>query len=108
IEASGVACEVRTADGRPADEILRVAREVGAGLIVLGHHQPPAENASGAERLRHRWLGSTPARVVRESSCPVLVAEAEAAEPGAGRGFASEGPWLVAMDFSEPARAALK
>src|SRR5690606_36311582 len=32
----------------------------------------------------------------------------DAAEAGAGRGFASEGPWLVAMDFSEPARAALK
>lgn len=51
--------------GRPADEILDLAREVGADLVFVGSH-----SLTGLERL---VLGSVSARVVREAHCPVMV-----------------------------------
>jgi nucleotide-binding universal stress UspA family protein len=50
--------------GRPHDEILRLAEEQGAELLVIGSHGPRA-----FERM---FVGSTAARVVREAPCPVL------------------------------------
>jgi nucleotide-binding universal stress UspA family protein len=55
--------------GRPAEEILRLAAEVGADLIFIGSH-----GKVGLERL---LLGSTCERVVREAHCPVMVARAK-------------------------------
>jgi nucleotide-binding universal stress UspA family protein len=55
--------------GKPAEEILDVAREVGADLIVIGSH-----GNTGIERV---LLGSVSERVVREARCPVLVARAK-------------------------------
>jgi nucleotide-binding universal stress UspA family protein len=52
--------------GRPADEILQLAREVGADLIIVG-----SRGLKGAERL---VLGSVSERVVREAGCTVEVA----------------------------------
>ena len=52
--------------GKPADEILSVARDVGADLIIVG-----TRGATGLER----WiLGSVAEAVVREASCTVEVA----------------------------------
>jgi len=51
--------------GKPADEILRVARELGAQLIVIGSH--------GRDAVGHLLLGSVAERVVRNASCPVVV-----------------------------------
>jgi nucleotide-binding universal stress UspA family protein len=57
---------VHTRIGRAADEILAVAREIGADLIYVGSH-----GKLGVER----WvLGSVSERIVREAGCPVLVA----------------------------------
>ena len=52
--------------GKPVPEILRLAEEVGADLIVVGSH--------GHLGLRRLLLGSTSERVVREAGCPVMVA----------------------------------
>ena len=51
---------------KPADEILRLAGEVGAELIVIGSH-----GLTGLERL---LLGSTSEKIVREAGCSVEVA----------------------------------
>jgi nucleotide-binding universal stress UspA family protein len=55
----------RVVVGKPAQEILRVAKEVGAELIVMGSH-----GRSGARKL---FFGSTTERVLRETTVPVLV-----------------------------------
>ncbi|WP_440991628.1 universal stress protein [Haloarchaeobius baliensis] len=58
--------------GRPVDEILATADEVGADVIVLGR--------TGRSGLADRILGSTADRVVRRSALPVLLIP----EAGAG------------------------
>lgn len=52
--------------GRAADEILGVARDVGADLIIVG-----SKGLTGLERL---VLGSVAEHVVREAKCTVEVA----------------------------------
>jgi nucleotide-binding universal stress UspA family protein len=51
--------------GHPADEILRLAGEVGADLVLVGSH-----GRTGIDRLR---LGSVSEKVAREAKCPVMV-----------------------------------
>lgn len=51
--------------GKPAEEILAVARDVGADLIFIGSH-----GLTGVERF---LIGSVSERVVREAKCPVMV-----------------------------------
>jgi nucleotide-binding universal stress UspA family protein len=67
--ASEVQFFVHARIGRPAEEILALARDVGADLIFIGSH-----GKVGLERL---LLGSTCERVVREAHCPVMVARAK-------------------------------
>jgi nucleotide-binding universal stress UspA family protein len=52
--------------GHAADEILNLAREVGADLVIVG-----SKGLTGVERL---VLGSIAERVVREAGCTVEVA----------------------------------
>ncbi len=58
-------CEYETALGKPAVEILRVARERSCDLIVMSSH-----GLTGARKL---FFGSTTQRVLRETNVPVLV-----------------------------------
>ena len=55
----------RLAMGRPADEIIRVAKDVNADLIVIG------VTSRGA--IGRQFIASTAARIVRRAQCPVLV-----------------------------------
>ena len=55
--------------GSPAGAILAQAREVGAGLIVVGSH--------GRSNLGGLLLGSVAHKVIQLSSCPVLVVRDE-------------------------------
>lgn len=55
--------------GRPADVVLRVAEEIGAGLIVLG--------SRGRGPVRRVLLGSVSEGVVHHAGCPVLVVRGE-------------------------------
>lgn len=52
------------ASGIPYREIIRKARECGAGLIVIGTH--------GRTGVEHVIFGSTAEKVVRNAPCPVF------------------------------------
>ena len=58
-------CEYDVAIGKPAVEILRVARERSCDLIVMSSH--------GLTGARKFFFGSTTERVLRETTVPVLV-----------------------------------
>lgn len=52
--------------GEPAAEILGLAEEVGADLIIVGSH--------GRHGVQRMVLGSVSEQVVRDARCPVIVA----------------------------------
>jgi nucleotide-binding universal stress UspA family protein len=60
--------DVRVEAGEPTGEIVRVATEGGAGLVVLGAH-----GRGLAERM---FVGSTAQQVVRQATFPVLTVRA--------------------------------
>jgi nucleotide-binding universal stress UspA family protein len=51
--------------GRKDQEIVRLAEEIGAGLIVIG--------SRGRGGVRRALMGSVSDSVVRHAHCPVLV-----------------------------------
>ena len=57
--------EIDVPHGVPADEILRIAREFDADLIVIGRY--------GIGRMLPAFLGSVVGSVVQGADCPVLV-----------------------------------
>lgn len=61
---AGVTARVVLRTGVPADEIVRLADEEQAAMIVIG-----TQGRSGLERM---MLGSVADRVIRAASCPVL------------------------------------
>ncbi len=70
LKAAGLRTRAHVASGKPGTEILRVADEEHADLIVLG------VRGRGAVDL---WVfGSTASRVVRHARCPVLTVGARA------------------------------
>lgn len=60
----GVTVVEKVVQGKPAAEIIRVAREDTIDVIVLGTH--------GKGVLDHALFGSTTEKVVRKAPCPVL------------------------------------
>jgi nucleotide-binding universal stress UspA family protein len=62
---------VHIAVGKPAEEILRVAREEKVDLIVMGTH--------GRTGVRHLLLGSVAEDVTRHAPCPVFTVRIEVA-----------------------------
>lgn len=79
--------EVRLEAGSAHTTVLEIAREIGAGLIVVG-------------RRAHRGvalLGGVAERIARHAGCPVLIA-------GASEG----GAVVVATDFSDPGMPAIR
>ncbi|MGD9601805.1 MAG: universal stress protein [Gammaproteobacteria bacterium] len=63
---AGLSVETRLGAGNPAEEIGRVAREVGADLIVVGHREQTA--------LARWWSGSVGLSLLAHAPCSVLVA----------------------------------
>ena len=61
------------AAGKPAPEVLRVARERKCDLIVMGTH--------GLTGVRRMFFGSTTERVLRETTVPVLLTPASEKGP---------------------------
>jgi nucleotide-binding universal stress UspA family protein len=77
-------CDVseRVETGSAWGEILRVAEEVGADLIVMGEHvHGPIGRA---------FFGSTSSHVVRQATCPVLVVREARKTPGREEAVAAE------------------
>lgn len=68
-DAEGCRIERRWVHGVPFPEIVRVAEELKADLIVIGTH--------GRGFLAHVLLGSVAEKVVRKSPCPVLTVRPE-------------------------------
>jgi universal stress protein A len=63
--AAGVPVEHIVVRGRPRQEIVAVAADWGADLIVLARH--------GSGGLRNAFMGSTSEAVLRHAPCPVVV-----------------------------------
>lgn len=61
----GVSVKTRIEEGHPVQNILEIAAECGADLIVTSTH--------GRTGLEHVLVGSTAEQVVRYAKCPVLV-----------------------------------
>ncbi len=66
---TGITPETMLRVGRAYDQIVEIAREANADLIVISTH--------GYTGLKHVLLGSTAERVVRHASCPVMVVRAQ-------------------------------
>ena len=64
-QTGGEVAEIHARLGRPDAEIVGLADELGAGLIVLG--------SRGLGPLRRALMGSVSDSVVRHAHCPVLV-----------------------------------
>ncbi len=68
-EARGKVAEAHLRMGRPDEQIVSVADEVGAGLLVVG--------SRGLGGLSRALMGSVSDSVVRHAHCPVLVVRKE-------------------------------
>lgn len=62
----GLAAQGALRNGSPAEEIIDTAREIGADLIVLGHHQRAA--------FTRWWRGSTEGSILSHAPCSVFIA----------------------------------
>ena len=65
VEANGVDVNTRLEEGHAVGEIMRLAKEGGYDLIVMG--------ARGISRIREIILGSVSESVLHHATCPVLV-----------------------------------
>src|SRR5215203_638162 len=96
-KAGGAVTESYLRVGEAANEIVELAEELGAGLVVLG--------SNGRGRMRRALLGSVSTSVLRHAHCSVLIAR--------GHGPNSEhayppGKIVVAVDGSEEASRAAR
>jgi nucleotide-binding universal stress UspA family protein len=72
LKRMGLAPEARLERGAPSDRITSVAKEVGADLVVVGHHKQGA---------LARWLnGSVTTDLSNSLSCSLLVGRLEVSE----------------------------
>ena len=67
--AGGTVAEAYVRLGRPAQEIVNLADEISAGLIVMG--------SRGLGGIRRALMGSVSDSVVRHAHCPVMVVRKE-------------------------------
>jgi len=67
---AGVPAETKVVTGIPSEDIIRVAQELPADLIIMGTH--------GRAGMSHLLLGSVAEKVVRRAPCPVLTVRQDA------------------------------
>jgi nucleotide-binding universal stress UspA family protein len=77
-EREGLEARTRYEIGFVGETILRIAREGGFDLIVMG--------TRGRRGLARTMMGSVAERVVRHASCPVLTVRARKGADGEARG----------------------
>ena len=90
-DRGGTVAETHTRRGRFADEILDLAEEMGAGLILMG--------SRGLGPVKRLLLGSVAEGVVQHAPCPVLVVRG-------GQGAWPPERVVIGDDDSEAAREA--
>ncbi|MCW5634545.1 MAG: universal stress protein [Rubrivivax sp.] len=61
----GVAVDAATRVGRPHEQVVAGAKQLGADLLVIGRH--------GSDSLAHAWLGGVAQKVIGLAEQPVLV-----------------------------------
>lgn len=71
LSGTGVSFSFHVRVGRPYAEIVSVAKEIGADLILMGAH--------GHHGFMANFIGSTALRVVGMSKCPVIIIPESAA-----------------------------
>ena len=64
-ESGGIVNEAHLREGKADEEIVELAEEIGAGLIVMG--------SRGRGRIRRALMGSVSESVVRHAHCPVTI-----------------------------------
>src|SRR5215208_58645 len=64
-QSGGTVKETHLREGRAEEEIVELAEEIGAGMIVIG--------SRGHGRLKRALLGSVSDAVVRHAHCPVTI-----------------------------------
>jgi nucleotide-binding universal stress UspA family protein len=64
-ESGGTVNERHLREGRADEEIVILAQEIGAGLIIMG--------SRGQGRIRRALMGSVSDSVVRHAHCPVTI-----------------------------------
>jgi nucleotide-binding universal stress UspA family protein len=96
---AGVAVEARVSEGRPTAEIVRVAKEIHADLVVMGTH-----GRTGFDRL---VLGSVTEKVLRQAPCPVLTVTSKTV-PVYRSGRPPFESVVCPIDFSEDSLRALE
>ena len=77
LRRAGLSVETRLAAGTPAEEIGKVAQDVRADLIVVGHRDQSA--------IARWWGGSVGASLLAHAPCSVLVAVAGHESAGIGK-----------------------
>ena len=95
-EAGGKVAEAHLRVGRSDEEIVRLAEEIGAGLVVMG--------SRGYGPLRRVLMGSVSDSVVRHAHCQVLVVRPR----GRQERDILDGRILLAVDGSKGASAAAR
>ena len=65
----GTVAQAHLRVGRPDEQIVALAEEIGAGLIVMG--------SRGLGGIRRLLMGSVSDSVVRHAHCPVLIVRAQ-------------------------------
>src|SRR5215210_4892214 len=70
--AGGAVAQAHLGVGAPNREIVELAEEIGAGLVVMG--------GGGGGGIRRALMGSISDSVVRHAHCPVLVVRKEKSE----------------------------
>jgi nucleotide-binding universal stress UspA family protein len=102
LREDGWSGETMVRSGKPVDQILRVAEEIDADLIVLGSH--------GARMAKRFLLGSVSDRVLEYAPCSVLIVKKKdgdevpaAIEPGTNAAYRI----MLAYDISDAAHEAL-
>jgi nucleotide-binding universal stress UspA family protein len=101
--AAGVECEASVVRGRPWRIIPERAEERGSFLITIGAYGASGPRSVSSKGVTQLVLGSTAQRVIRAATRPVFVATGERPIPDGLQGT----KWLVGIDFSDSALAAL-
>lgn len=68
--------------GQPAREVVAVADEIGADLLVAGGGGPNTMRRAVAATTRKAAIGAAAGAIVRSSPCPVLVVRGDGYRPG--------------------------